>query len=492
MRSGLSLGVDVGTGSAKAVVFDSDEGVLGHGSAGYETSFPHDGWAEHDPNDWWLGVCKAVRLALDAAGRHGADVAALSFSAMGGATVFVDDHGWPVVPSPINLDRRAVAEHEELRAGPFADAVAAASGNSVGAWNVGVKTRWFMNHRPSEFSRTRLITSPAGYLLRRCTGRPVQSVSDAGIFDLFDLRERNWSSAACEHIGIDPALLPDVVDSLAVVGELTPTAASDLGVPMSCVVVAGAEDTPAAALAAGVTDLDTCYVSLGTAGVVGVVTSLETTAQPRVLRFPHVTPHLDVLSGSMSAAGAAMNWLSGIVGETVTALLDKAESVPAGSGGVTFLPYLAGELHPVNDPQARAIFAGMSVDTTTAHLARAVLEGSANAITHNLDVIAEVTNLPETMRATGRPTESSVWCQSIADATGRRLETVATEGAPLGAAMLAAATSDSELNDLVSKHVVVRGSFEPDGERTKEARDRWMLTNALYETSRDARRNAEN
>lgn len=491
MRPGPTVGVDIGTGSAKAVVFDPVDGLLGRGSASYDTSYPHDGWAEHNPNDWWAGACKAIHDALDAAGSKGADVTALSFSAMGGATVFVDGDGAPIVPSAINLDRRAVVEHEELRTGPFADAVRAASGNAVGAWNVGVKTRWLMKHQPDAYRRTKLITSPAGFVLRRCTGRSVQAVSDAGIFDLFDLKERDWSAAACERLGIEPTLLPDVVGSLETVGTLAPDAAADLGLLDSCVVVAGAEDTPAAALAAGVTALDTGYVSLGTAGVVGVVTSLETDQQPRVLRFPHVTPGLDVLSGSMSAAGAAMNWLSGVAGENVPALLKRAEAVPAGSGGVTFLPYLAGELHPVNDPEARAIFAGMSVDTTAAHLARAVLEGSANAIAHNLEVIAEVTTLPEILRATGRPTESTAWCQSIADATGRPLETVVSDGAPLGAAMLAAATSEPGLSDLVSRHVTVRDRFDPEDQRTVEARDRRLLTNALYETSRDARRNAQ-
>lgn len=484
MRSGLTVGIDVGTGSAKVVVFDPENGVLGRGRAGYDTHRPHDGWAEQAPDDWWTAASHATRAALDDAGRTGADVSSLSFSAMGGATVFVDHAGRPLRPALINLDRRAAAEHANLRAGLFAAAVTAASGNDVGAWNVGAKTAWLRAHEPEQFARTRLITSPAGYLLLRSTGRAVQSVSDAGIFDLFDLHTRDWSSTACDALGITSNRLPEVVGSVDRVGQLRADVADELGLTGHCTVVAGAEDTAAAALAAGALGPAVGFVSLGTAGVVGVVTTSITDPQPNVLRFPHVTAGQDLLAGSMSTAGAAMQWLSTITGTDVPTLLRLAEAVPAGAGGVVFLPYLAGELHPVNDPHARAIFAGLSIDTTPAHLARAVMEGSADAIAHNLEVIADVTDVPEVLRATGRPTESPAWRQSIADATGLHVESVSSDGAPLGGAIIAAAASEADLRELATEHVTVRHSAGPVSDHVDAAWRRRKVTHALYRVSK--------
>jgi xylulokinase len=481
--AGLTVGLDAGTGSVKAVLFDPDLGVIGRGASSYPTSLPHPDWAEQDPDEWWDAAGTAVRQALAEAGCPGAEVTAIAVSAMGGAVVYLDGLGRPVRPALINMDRRAAAEQRQLGDGPFATALQRSGGNRVGAWNVAARTAWLRRSEPDVYAAIRTITSPAGYVLHRCTGTRALSVSDAGIFDLFDLRRRSWSRDACAALGIDPALLPPIVPSLTRLGPLTSGAAEHMGLTTACTVVAGGEDTSSAAFAAGANEDGIGYVSLGTAGVVGVVTTPKTDPQPCVLRFPHVLAGRDLLSGSMSAAGAALAWLGELTGRTPADLAASADAVDVGAGGVTFLPYLAGELHPINDPQARALFAGLSIETTVAHLARAVMEGSAGAIAHNLEVIAEVATMPSALRATGAPTESTVWCQSIADATGITVETVAADGAPLGDAVLAAATTDAEAIDLLARHVSVLRRYQPDPAATAAARERRRLTAALYQTT---------
>jgi xylulokinase len=484
---GLTVGLDAGTGSVKVALLDAERGVLGRGAASYPTQLPYPGWAEQDPQDWWRAAGDAIRQALTAAGRAAGDVTALAISAMGGAVVYLGADGRVLRPSLTNMDRRAVDQQRRLSAGAFGAAVAAASGNDIGAWNLAAKTLWVREHEPDVYAAVRTITSPAGYLLHRCGGVAVVSATDAGILDLFDLRRRAWSAAACAALDVDAELLPIIVPSLQRLGRLRAAAAQDLGLAPQCVLVAGGEDTSCAAFAAGATDVHTGYVSLGTAGVVGVVAGPAARPQPRVLRFPHVLVHQDLLSGSMSAAGAALQWLSGISGIAVGTLAELAATVPPGAGGVTFLPYLAGELHPVNDPRATAVFAGLTIDTTAAHLARAVMEGSANAIAHNLDVIAEVAALPARLRLTGRPARSAVWSQSIADAAGIPVQTVASDGAALADAILAAAGSESAAVDLVARHAIVQRQYEPSESRTADARRRRRLAAALYHTTRRER-----
>jgi xylulokinase len=481
--AGLTVGLDAGTGSVKAILLDPDIGVIGRGNAGYPTALPNPDWAEQDPAQWWAAAAASVRQALAQAERSATDVTALAVSAMGGAVVYLDDRGTPLRPAMTNMDRRAAAQQRLLSEGPLALALERAGGNRVGVWNVAARTAWLREHEPDAYRATRVITSPAGYLLHQCTGALALAVSDAGIFDLFDLRQRTWSADACAALDIDMTLLPPAVSSLTRIGTLTPDAAAHLNLATACTVVAGGEDTSSAAFAAGANRDGTGYVSLGTAGVVGVVTTPGTPAQPRVLRFPHVLARHDLLSGSMSAAGAALTWLADLTAQAPADLAALAATVEMGSGGVSFLPYLAGELHPVNDPHARALFAGLSVDTTAAHLARAVMEGSANAIAHNLEVIAEVATLPSVLRATGGPTDSAVWCQSIADATGVTVETVAPDGAPLGDAVLAAASTDAEAVELMARHVRVLRRYAPDPASSLAARERRRLTAALYQTT---------
>jgi len=393
-----------------------------------------------------------------------------------------------VRPALIHLDQRAAAEAESLGAGRVGACVAAASGNVVGAWNVAAKLAWVRRHEPDHFAAAHLVTSVPGSVLTWLTGEAAQSASDAGISDLFDRPSRRWSAQVCAALDVDPAHLPRIYEATEVVGGLTAAAASLLGLRPGTPVIAGAEDTPSAALAAGVLAAGDAYLSLGTAGVVGVAMPRGAPGDPRLLAFPHATPDLDLLSGSMTSAGAALAWWSAVTGVPPDALVAEAEQVPPGSAGALFLPYLSGELHPVNDPHARGIFAGLSLRTGRPELTRAILEGSAAATAHNLSVAAEAGARPVRLNATGRPTRSTVWIQSIADATGCPVEVVAEEGAALGDALIAAAaTGAGALSDLAATHRTVLRRHDPDPAQFAPATARRAATASLYEASRARR-----
>lgn len=485
MRHGLVIGVDVGTGSAKAVVLDPDGGVLGRGSASYPMQTPRPSLAEQHPGHWWAGVVAAVCHATQDV--RADRVAAIAVSGQGAAVVLLDAAGFPVRPALIHLDQRAGAEAEELASSDVGAAVAAANGNRVGAWNVAAKLTWMRRHEPESFSRGAAITSAAGFILARLTGSLLQSVSDAGISDLFCRSSRQWSAHVLTALDLPTDLLPDICESTDDLGPLTAAAATALGLSERVRVVAGGEDTSAAALAAGVLERGDAYLSLGTAGVVGVAVGPAAGPEPRLLTFPHVRRRLDLLSGSMTSAGSAVQWLAGLTGTDPRTLLAEAETVPAGAGGVLFLPYLAGELHPVSDPAARGIFAGLSLATNRAQLARAVVEASAAAIAHNLAVATNAGAAPTRLSAIGRPTGSAAWMQAVADATGIPVDVPADDGAPLGAAILAAAGSDADLPTLVAHHRDVHATYHPRPAEHTAATARRQATAALYQASRGRR-----
>lgn len=487
MSGACTIGVDVGTGSAKAALLDPARGVLGRGSASYAVATPRPGWAEQDPGGWWDGAVAAIRAAVADAGVAATAVEALAVSGQGAALVLLDADGAPVRDALIHLDQRAAAQARELDGGRFGAGVRRASGNVVAAWNVSAKVAWLRAHEPERLASASTLTSAAGFLLRRLCGRPVQSVSDAGVSDLFDLGRRDWSAELRDELGLAAGLLPEVVPATQEVGRLSEEAARATGLPRTVRVVAGGEDTSSAALAAGVAAVGDAYLSLGTAGVVGVVVGGGATDEPRLLSFPHVRDDLDLLSGSMSAAGAALSWWAEVTGRPPEGLLEEAQAAPAAPDReVAFLPYLAGELHPVNDPAARGLFCGLSLASTRTDLTRAIVEGSAAAVAHNLEVAAAAGATARLLRATGGPARSALWMQAVADATGLPVEVVEGDGAAVGDALIAASRDDDALGRLAQSHRRVVRRHEPDARETSRADERRALTARLYAAARSA------
>ena len=484
MTDACSIGIDIGTGSAKAVVFDPSRGVLGRGAASYAVDTPRPGWAEQDPRDWWEAAVVAIRAAVADATIPPGAVGTLAVSGQGAAVVLVDERGEPLRAALIHLDQRASSEAESLAASAFGRAVRSASGNAVGAWNAGAKLTWLRTHEPEVLQRARGVTSAAGFVLRRLTGRLVQSTSDAGISDLFDMRSRSWSEELRQRIGLRQGLLPAVVPATEEVGRLRPAAAAATALPATVRVLAGGEDTSSAALAAGIVAVGDAYLSLGTAGVVGIAVGGGTTDEPRLLSFPHVRERIDLLSGSMSSAGAALTWWGEVTGRSPAALLEEAEAAPSEFGEVAFLPYLAGELHPINDPGARGLFSGLSLASSRADMTRAIVEGSASAVAHNVEVATQAGAAPLWLSATGRPTRSRLWMQSVADATGLPVEVVGADGAAAGDAIIAASRTDADLEQLARAHRYVSHRYDPDSDRMTRAQDRRAATARLYAASR--------
>jgi xylulokinase len=484
MRAGFAVGVDVGTSASKAVVLDPERGVRGTGSAPHPVTVPGPGLAEQDPADWYGSACAAVRAAIANAGVDGGDVTAIAVSGQGAALVALDGSGEPLHPALIHLDQRAAQEATALRAGEVGHRVRASRGGAVSAWNAAAKLAWLRRHEPAVAGAAEVFTSAAGYLLRRLTGEAWQSHSDAGVSDLYDLARRAWSAPVADALAVGVDRLPRLAAGTEVVGTLRPAAAANLSLSTACPVVAGGEDTASAALAAGVTGPASGFLSLGSAGVLGAAVPSGPPGPARVLRFPHVLDRLDLLSGSTATVGAALRWLGELLGRTPAALLALAETVPPGADGVEFLPYLAGELHPVDDPHARAAFTGLSLATTAGSLARAVVEGTSAAIAHNLAAAREAGAAPHRLAATGGPTRSELWCQALADATGLPVTVCEHDSAPLGDALLAASETSAEACELAERRLRILRVHEPEPAEHARARERLDRLQRVYRATR--------
>ncbi len=439
MSNELLLGIDIGTTNAKAILATPDGKVVAQATESYGLLTPRPGWVEQNPEDWWQGVASVTRQVMAQSGARPGQIKAIGLSGQGAGAVLIDAAGQPVHPGIIWMDARSEAESAMLRerCGPR---ILAINGKHPAPYSVDPKLIWLQTHMPDVIERAATWLTTTGYGTFRLTGERVLNVSDASIAFSLDQLAGDWSDELIEAYGTPRRLYPRVEPCQAIVGGLLPEAAAALGLQADTPVIAGGEDTSAAGLAVGVSQPGQAMLSLGTGGSIYIAQD-RPLAHPLMLIFAHVLEQQWFVGGTIVAFGASLAWMRDLLGHTdfeaMTAL--AAQSEP-GSSGLLFLPYLSGELQPINDGHARGVFAGLSLNTRQPQLIRAVLEGTAFAIAHNILVAEEVGATLTELRGVGGPTRSPLWCQIIADVTQQPLTVLKDNpGAPLGDVFLAAA-----------------------------------------------------
>lgn len=462
--SELLLGIDAGTTNVKAVLATPDGKVVAAAQQAYPTLYPRPGWAEQEPEDWWRALATAVRAVLREAAAP-EQVAGIGVSGQGCAVTLIDGAGRVLRPAIIWLDSRSERQCERLR-GCCGAEILARNGKQPAPYNADPVLMWLQEHEPERFNQARCSLTTTGYLSYRLSAQAVMNLSDASILFAFDLKAQRWSEALIEAFGLPRRLYPPLAPCQEVIGELTPSAAAALGLEPGTPVVAGGEDTSSAGLAIGAVRPGQTLLSLGTAGTLYAVQE-QPTVHPRLLAFLHVIKGRSLLGGSVAAVGEALAWYrrTFAAGLEVAELTALAAGSEPGADGLLFLPYLSGELQPINDGNARGVFFGLSLKTEARHLVRAVMEGSGFAIAHNLAVAEEAGAVIGDLRAVGGPTRDPLWCQIIADITGRPLAVLEDNpGAPLGNALLAAAGTGliGDPAAVAERAATVSRSYEPE------------------------------
>src|SRR5579875_1727388 len=469
----LTLGIDVGTSATKGVVADATGKVLWTAAASYQFAQPRPGWAEQDPADWWKAVCKVIRILLGEHPDLETRIGGVGVSGQGVAAVFLDDAGQALRPAILWLDSRCAAQAEALEK-RLGKQIAAISGKRPAAYNVAPKLLWVAQNEPEVWARAWKVMTTTAYITYRLTGRPVMNHSDGGILLAYDLAGRSWSRELQEAMELPPKIYCELADCDEIIGSVTPAAAEATGLRVGTPVVAGGEDTSSAGLAVGVLSPQDALLSLGTAATV-YVPAVEPRLDARLLAFPHVIRGLTLVGGSMVAGGSAMSWIAKLLdadhsegqserNETFEKLTREAEQTPPGSDGLLFLPYLSGELQPINDGFARGVFMGLSLSTRRAHLVRAVMEGTAFAIQHNLSVARATGTNPRRLVAVGAPTQNRLWCQIISDVRGLGIDVMQERGgAALGDAILAALGAGlvQGPEEMQKAHAVIEARYSP-------------------------------
>jgi xylulokinase len=433
----ILLGIDVGTTNVKALLATPSGEILYQASVTYPTQLLEGGGAEQDPLDWWNGAVEATRAALCAKNVSPHQVRGIGVSGQGCAATLIDRAGEVIRPAIIWMDTRSQAQCQWLEE-QLGAVIRQISGKAPAPYNSDPSLLWLQAHEPQNLARAAFSLTSTAFVTFKLTGRAVANHSDASILLAYDQEKRAWSEALVSGFGLPRKLYPPLAESCEVVGRLQAEAAGQLGLPVGIPIIAGGEDTSSAALALGMVRAGQVSLSLGTAGTIYSVSDRPLT-HPDLLTFAHVLPHKYLIGGSTSAVGAAVNWAVELLGlPDATALGELASKAEAGSSGLIFLPYLSGELQPINDGKARGVFFGLTQTTKRPAIARAVLEGTVYALAHNLELIRNLGLVVNGIRATGGPTQSRLWCQIAADVMGAEVAVCTETGASLGNALLAA------------------------------------------------------
>jgi xylulokinase len=329
-------------------------------------------------------------------------------------------------------------------------------GNPVSPCYTWPKIIWYRENRPEVFEKTERILQSNSYIAFRMTGEITQDLSQGYGLACFDMRKGRWDDDACEALGIPRKFLPEIVNCHQVIGRLTKEAAEQTGLKEGTPVVAGGLDAACGTLGAGVVSPGQTQEQGGQAGGMSICID-QYAADPRLILSFHVVPGQWLLQGGTTGGGGALKWLRETMCPELSfaEMSELAEQAPAGSGGVIFLPYMAGERSPIWNPKACGVFFGLNFGVTRGEMIRACMEGVAYALRHNLETAEAAGAKADTLRAMGGSANSRIWTQIKADVTGCRIEVPASDTATtLGAAILAGVGTG------------VYGSFEEAAERT--------------------------
>ncbi|SDX71083.1 xylulokinase [Paenibacillus sp. CF384] len=437
----LLMGIDIGTSSVKSMVMDTSGRVLGFAQMEYDINIPVSGYAEQNPDDWWELVKKTSAQAIMKAGIDGGALAGIGFSGQMHGLVALDKEGQVLRPSIIWCDQRSIPQKDELESRITTEQLGNMVKNSVSTGFLILSLLWMKENEPDLYSRIDRVMLPKDYVRYRLTGEMGTDTTDASGTSAYDTASLHWSEPLMSLVGIDSKLFPAVGKPWEIAGYVAKQAESESCFKAGTPVVFGGADQAMQAVGNGIIESGDLSVTIGTGGQ--LFTTIDQPVYDKRLRthtFVHAVPDRWYLLGATMSAGLSLKWLSSQVlkNSDYKALDRKAKEVPAGSDGLLFLPYLAGDRTPHMDPHASGMFIGLKLNHNDAHLIRAVLEGVCYSLRDGVEIIRSLGVDLKRIIISGGGAKSPLWSQILADVLNRDVYVSTTEEqACVGASIMA-------------------------------------------------------
>jgi len=489
------LGIDVGTSSTKSELFNIEGKPVAVAQEEYPIISPKVGYAEEDPeNGWWQALQHTVKEVLKLSKVNPREILGVCVSGTN-ACVAVDRDGKAIVNAIMQLDNRSVRYAERIREAVGEEKVFEITGNRIASGTFLAPTiLWIKENMPKVFEKTYKFMVPTGFITMKLTGRYTIDLSRCSTTLLFKIgREKGWSHELCNTLGIPVEKLPEAHLSKEVVGEVSGEASKLTGLAEGTPVVAGCMDTVGAAVGSAVLEKGDAFYTLGTLGRFCCCMD-EPKFDIRFINICHAVEERWLAMALMQGGGLSMKWFRDELatyaiekakasGKSAYQIIDEeAEEAPAGSRGIIFLPYLSGEKSPIWDPYARGVLFGFTAMHRRGEVARAVMEGVAYSLRHNIEVFEGAGFSIEKIRMGGGGAKSRLWRKIIADVTGKPVEVtrmLATE--TFGDALIAGlgVKAYRSLGE-VKRMVEVEEEVKPDAERHERYSELFKVYRSVY------------
>lgn len=479
----LYIGVDLGTSAVKLLLMDENGRIHNIVSKEYDLSFPHPGWSEQAPEDWYAqSVAGIIELTKDC---DKSRVAGISFGGQMHGLVVLDKNDNVIRPAILWNDGRTTKETDYLNHVIGKDKLSEYTANIAFAGFTAPKILWMKENEPENFAKIEKIMLPKDYLAYRLSGVHCTDYSDASGMLLLDVKNKCWSKEMMEICGVTESQLPKLFESYETVGTLRPELAEVLGLSEHVKIIAGAGDNAAAAVGTGTVGDGRCNISLGTSGTIFISSKSFGVDENNALHsFDHADGNFHLMGCMLSAASCNKWWMDEIL-QTKEYTREQEGIVKLGENHVYYLPYLMGERSPHNDPLARATFIGMTMDTTREEMTQAVLEGVAFGLRDSLEVARSLGIKIECTKICGGGAKSPLWKKIIANVMNLKVDVIESEEGPgYGGAILAAVGCGefASVEEAADKLVKVIDTVEPEPELVAKYEDRYQRFKKIYPT----------
>lgn len=435
------IGIDLGTSAVKTVLVDRSGNVIAEQSESYPLSQPMPGHSEQSPEDWVAKTILSLGKLLESSGVKPSEVEGLSFSGQMHGLVLLDSAGKVLRPAILWNDTRTTAQCRRIEETLQEKLLGIARNRALEGFTL-PKILWVQEHEPEILDQAALFLLPKDYVRYRLTGEAAMDYSDAAGTLLLDIAGKTWSGDILDAFSLPHTICPPLVESFDLCGTLLPEVARESGLLPETKVFAGGADNACGAIGAGILSEGQTMCSIGTSGV---VLAYEERKSPdfegKVHFFNHSEQDAYYVMGVTLAAGYSLDWFRKTFAPQLSfdQLLEGVGTIPAGSGGLLFTPYLVGERTPHPDANIRGSFIGMDAGHTLTHFARAVLEGITFSLRESLDILRESGKTINTVVSIGGGAKNESWLQMQADIFNAEIIKLESEQGPaMGAAMLAA------------------------------------------------------
>ena len=477
----LYIGIDLGTSAVKLLLMDEKGKIRNIVSKEYPLYFPHPGWSEQNPEDWFAQSMEGLKELVPEEEKK--NVAGISFGGQMHGLVMLDEQDRVIRPAILWNDGRTAKETDYLNQVIGREKLSEYTANIAFAGFTAPKILWVKANEPENFARIRKICLPKDYLAYRLAGTFCTDYSDASGMLLLDVKNRRWSREMLDIVGIREEQLPKLYESYEKVGTLKPEIARELGLPETCIIAAGAGDNAAAAVGTGTVGNGKCNISLGTSGTLFISSDHFSVDSNNALHsFCHADGRYHLMGCMLSAASCNKWWMDEIL-KTKDYAGEQKQIAALGENHVFFLPYLMGERSPWNNPNARATFTGITMDTTREDMTQAVLEGVAFAVRDMYEVAKSLGIHLERTGIVGGGAKSPLWRKMIANILNLKVDVPECEEGPsMGGAMLAmvAAGEYATVEDAAAAIVKISGTEEPDPALVAKYDQRYQQFREIY------------